>query len=108
MSSKEQSFAERLLTAAKAKQAQLAKIRAIPLAGEAQSAKRHAERVKISEAREIRTAERKKVKRIAAQLKHAQRAADEAAQAQAVDKENARKDADRVTNEAAAAVLAKD
>jgi hypothetical protein len=45
MSRKEPGFAERLQTAAKAKQAKLEKIRATALANDAQSAERQAARV---------------------------------------------------------------
>jgi hypothetical protein len=75
MSRKEPGFAERLQTAAKAKQAQLEKIRATALANDAQSTERQAARVETAEARRIRTAERKSSNRVAAELRDAQRAA---------------------------------
>ncbi len=61
----EPGFADRLQTAAKAKQAQLDKIRATALANATQSAERQTARVETAEARQIRTAERKNAQRVA-------------------------------------------
>ena len=94
MSRKEPGFAERLQTAAKAKQAQLEKIRATALANDAQSTERQAARVETAEARKIRAAEHKHSNRVAAELRDARRAAEKARQAQAVTEEKARKDAE--------------
>ena len=69
MSRKEPGFAERLQTAAKAKQAQLEKIRATALANDAQSAERQAARVETARARQIRTAERRSANRVTAELR---------------------------------------
>ena len=55
MSRKEPGFAERLQTAAKARQAQLEKIRATGLANDALSTERQAARVETANARQIRT-----------------------------------------------------
>jgi hypothetical protein len=108
MSRKDPGFAERLQTAAKAKQAQLEKIRATALANDAQSAERQAARVEVAEARRIRTAEHKDSKRVTAELRATQRAAEEARQADAVTEEKARKDAERVAQVEADAALKKD
>ncbi len=107
MSRKEPGFAERLQTAAKAKQAQLEKIRAMAPANDAQSADRQAARVEAEKARQIRTAERKYAHRVAAGQRDAQRAAEKARQARAVTEEKARKDAERVAVGEAAAALKK-
>ena len=73
MPRKEPDFAERLQTAAKAKQAQLEKIRVTALAGDAKSAERQAARVETAEARRIRRAEQKEANRVAAELRNAMR-----------------------------------
>ena len=108
MPRKEPGFAERLQTAAKAKQAQLEKIRATSLANDAQSTERQAARVETADARKIRTAEHKHSNRVAAELRDAQRAADKAKHARAVTEEKARKDAERTAQVEADAALKKD
>ena len=108
MPRKDPGFAERLQTAAKAKQTQLEKIRATALANDAQAPQRHATRVETAEARKIRTAEHKHSNRVAAELREAQRAAEKATQARAVTEEKARKDAERVAQVKAAAALKQD
>jgi hypothetical protein len=108
MSRKEPGFAERLQTAAKAKQAQLEKIGATVLANDGQSAQRQATRVETAEARKIRVAERKHSNRITAELRDAQRAAEKARQAHAVAEARARKDAERVAQAEADAALKQD
>jgi hypothetical protein len=108
MSRKEPGFAERLQTAAKAKQAQLEKIRAAALVGDALSAGRQAARIETAEARQIRVAERKYANRVAAEQRDALRAAAKARQASAVAEEKARKDAERVAQGEADAALKKD
>lgn len=105
MPRKEPGFAERLQTAAKAKQAQLEKIRTATLANEPQVAERQAARVEAAAARRMRTAEQKKLNRATAELKEAQRAAEKARQAQAVAEDKARKDAERVARAEADAAL---
>ena len=105
MSRKAPSFAERLVTAVKAKRTQLEKIRATALANDAQSAERQTTRVETAEARKIRTAEHKASKRVAADLRVAQRAAEKTRQARAVTEEKTRKEAARVGQSEADAVL---
>ena len=107
MSRKEPNFAERLQTAAKAKQAQQKKIEVTVLANDGQSAQRQATRVETAEARRIRTTERKSANRVAAGLKDAQRAAEKARQAQAVAEQKARREAERVAQVEADAALKK-
>ncbi len=108
MSRKEPNFAERLQTAAKAKQAQLEKIRTTALANDAQSAERQAARVEMADARQIRTAERKHANQVMAEQRHALRVAEKARQALAVAEEKARKDAERAAQVAAETALKKD
>jgi hypothetical protein len=108
MSRKEPGFADRLQTAAKAKQAQLEKIRAAALANDAQSGDRHAARIETAEARQIRTAERKYANRVTAEQRDAQRAAEKARQAQAATEAIAHKDAERIAQEEADVALKKD
>ena len=108
MSRKEPGFAERLQTAAKAKQTQLEKIRATALTNDAQSAERQAARVETAEARRIRTAEHKYSNWVAAELRDAQRVAEKARQAHAVTEEQTRKDAERIARAEADAALKKD
>jgi hypothetical protein len=91
---KEPSFAERLQTAAKAKEAQLEKLRAKAQANAAQSGERHAALMKIEEARNARIAERKSANRIAAERKAEERAAEKAREAQAAAEALARKEAE--------------
>ena len=96
MPKKEPGFAERLQTAAKAKRAQLEKIRALApadgvLAADAQTAQLEAEA-----ARKMRTAGRKHSDRLGAQEREAQRVAEKARQAQVAIEQSARKDAERV------------
>ena len=105
MALKEPGFAERLQTAAKAKQAQLEKTRATALANQGQSAEQQAERVETAKAREIRRAEREAAKRAIAERRKAERAAEEARQASAAADEKARKDAERVAKAEADAAL---
>ena len=108
MPSKEPGFAERLQTAAKAKKAQLEKIRATALANAAQSAERQAAQVETAKARKIRKTERTHSNRIAAAQRDAQRAAERARQARAVMEERTRKDAARVAQAEADAALKRD
>jgi len=108
MSRKEPGFAERLQTAARAKQALFEKIRATALANNAQSVERQAARVETAEARKIRTAEHRYANRVTAELRDTQRAADKARQAHAITEEKARKDAERVAQVEADAALKKD
>jgi len=108
MARKEPGFAERLQTAAKAKQVQLEKIRAATLASDAQSTERQAARVETAEARRIRAAENKNANRVTAELRAAQRAAEKAKQAQAAAEEKARKDAERAAQAEADAALKRD
>ncbi len=108
MPRKEPGFAERLQTAAKAKNAQLEKIRATALANRAQSASRRTARTETAEAREARTAERKYSNRVAVEQRDALRAAEKATQARADMEGRARKDAERVVQAEAAAALKKD
>ena len=105
MPSKEPGFVERLQTAAKAKKAQLERIRAKVPANGQQSAEPQAGQVEASAARKVRTAERKYSERVAAQQKEALRGAKKARQAQAVIDENARKHVERVAQEEADAAL---
>jgi len=105
MSRKEPGFAERLQTAAKAKQAQLEKIATTVLANDGKSGQRQATRVETAEARKIRTAERKHSNRVTAELRDAQRAAEKARQAHAITEEKARRDAERVAQVEADAAL---
>ena len=94
---------ERLQTAAKAKKAQLEKMRAsVPPSG-AQSAERQAAQVEAAAARKIRTAGRKDSDRMGAEQREAQRAAENARQALAVVDEKARKEAERHAERAAKA-----
>jgi hypothetical protein len=108
MPSKEPGFAERLQTAAKAKKAQLGKIRATALASDAQSAERHAARVETAEARKIRTTERKDSNRISSAQREEQRALERARQAEALTQETARKEAESLARAQADAALEKD
>ena len=108
MPSKEPSFAERLQTAAKAKQAQLEKIQATTRGNDAQSAERQAARVETQTARQIRAAERKYANQVTAERRDAERAAEKARQARAVTEEKARKDAERVAQVEADAALKKE
>ena len=103
MPAKEIGFAERLQTAAKAKKAQLEKLRApVPAKGQ-QSTERQAAQVEAAAARKIRTAGRKDSDRVGAQQREAQRAAENARQAIAVADEKVRKDAERDAERAAKA-----
>src|SRR5687768_12554862 len=108
MPRKEPGFAERLQMAAKAKQAQMEKIRATALANDAQSAFRQATQVERAVARENRTAERKHANRVAGEQRAAQQAAEKARQTRAVTEEKARKDAQRLAQVEADAALKKD
>jgi len=108
MSRKEPGFAERLQTAAKAKQAQLGKIHATARANDAQSAERQAARVETAAARKIRKAEHKTSNRVTAELRDAERVAEKARQARAVTEEEARKDAERIAQVDADAALKMD
>lgn len=95
MPAKEPGFAERLQTAAKAKKAQLEKLRAPLPANAPQSTTREAAQVEASAARTIRTAERKEADRMGAQQREAQRAAENARRARAVVDEKVRRDTER-------------
>ena len=108
MSRKEPGFAERLQTAAKAKQAQLEKIRATVPAGAAQPTERQAARIEAEKARKIRTADRKYANQVTAQRRDAEREAERARQLRAVAEEIVRKEADRVAQAEADATLKKD
>lgn len=108
MPSKEPSFVERLQTAAKAKNAQLEKIRATVPATGAQSTERHGAQVEAAGARKIRTAQRRDADRRGAQQREAQRAAENARQALAVAEERGRKDAERGAQAEADAAFQKD
>jgi hypothetical protein len=105
MARKEPDFAERLQTAAKAKQARLEKMRATGTASGAPSAERHAALMETAKAREIRIAERDAAKRAAAEQREAERAAEKARQERAVAEEKARKEAERIAQAAAEAAL---
>ena len=108
MPKKEPGFAERLQTAAKAKKAQLEKIRAPAPADGVPSADGQTARLEAEAARKMRTAARKDADRVGAQEREAQRAAEKARQAQTVIEERARKEAERVAQAEADAVLKKD
>jgi hypothetical protein len=105
MPAKEPGFAERLQTAAKAKKAQLEKLRALVPANGPESTERQAAQVEAAAARKIRTAERKDSDRVGAQQREAQRAAENARQALAVVDEKVRKDAERAAKAEADAAL---
>lgn len=108
MSLKEPGFAERLQTAAKAKQAQLEKMRATVLAGDTQSSERQAARMETAKARQIRAADRKHAKKVIAERRAAELAAERARQERAVAEEKMRKEAARVAQAEADAALKKD
>jgi hypothetical protein len=108
MPKKEPGFAERLQTAAKAKKAQLEKIRALPAADGVPPGERQAAQMEAEAARKLRTAGRKHSDRVGAQEREAQRAADKGRQAQAAIEEIARKDAERVAQAEADAAHKKD
>ena len=105
MPAKEPGFAQRLQTAAKAKQAQLEKTRAAAQVNDPQLAERQAAKVETAEARKVRTAERKDANRIAARQREAQRAAEQATKARAAADAKARKEAERVAKAQAEAAL---
>ena len=107
MPSKEPGFVERLQTAAKAKKAQLERIRASVPAEGAQPTERQAAQVEAAAARKIRTAQRKDSDRVAAEYREAKRAAENARRALAVVDERARKDAERSAQAEADASLKK-
>jgi hypothetical protein len=96
MPKKEPGFAERLQTAAKAKKAQLEKIRARSGADGVPSVEAKGAQSEAAAARKMRTAGRRDSDRVAAQEREAQRAAEKARQAQAVIEQRARKDAERL------------
>jgi len=96
MPKKEPGFAERLQTAAKAKKAQLEKIRARAPADGVPSAGGQAAQLEAAAARKMRTADRRYSDRAGAQEREAQRAAEKTRQAQAVIEQSARKEAERV------------
>lgn len=108
MSRKEPDFAERQQTAAKAKQAQIERIRAMVLANDAQSAERQAARVETAKALQIRTAERKYANRVIAERKAAELVAEKARRASAVAEESARKGAEGLAQAEADAALKND
>jgi hypothetical protein len=99
---------ERLQTSAKAKKAQLEKMRATVPANGAQSAERQAGQVEAAAARKVRTADRKYSERVAAQQKEALRGAEKARQAQAIIEESARKRVEGVAQAEADAALKRD
>ena len=107
MHNKEPGFVERLETSAKAKKAQLEKLRATAPASGGKSAERQAVQAEAVAARKIRTADRKHSDQLGAQARDAQRAAEKARQAQAAIEEIARKEADRVAQAEAEAALKK-
>jgi hypothetical protein len=107
MPAKEPGFVERLQTAAKAKKAQLQKIRASVPPNGVQSTERQAAKLEAAAARKIRTAERKDSDRVSAEQREAQRATENARQALAVVDEKARKDAERGAKVEADAALKK-
>jgi len=104
MPRKEPGFAERLQTAAKAKQALLEKMRAAAAPGDALSAKRQAQ-IEAQKAREARAAERKAADRLNAERIRAERDAKEAEKARAAAEEKARKEAEKTAKARAAAEL---
>jgi len=89
MPSKEPGFVERLQTAARAKKAQLERIRTSVAVTRAPSTERQAAQLEAAAARKIRTAERKDADRVRAEQRQAQRAAENAKQALAVAEERA-------------------
>ena len=99
---------ERLQTAAKAKKAQLEKIRATGPANGAQSAERQAGQVEAAAARKVRTAERHDSERVAARQKEALREGEKARRAQAVIEESERKRVEAVAQSEADAALKMD
>ena len=99
---------ERLQTAAKARKAQLEKIRATAPASGVQAAEWQAGQVEAVAARKVRTAARKYSERVAAQQKEALRGAEKTRQAQAVIEENARKRVEQVVQAEADAALKRD
>jgi len=78
MARKEPGFAERLQTAAKAKQEQLEKLRARAQSNDTEAAARRAAQIEAAKARELRAAERKEANRLAAERREAERAAEQA------------------------------
>ena len=107
MPAKEPGFVERLQTAAKAKKAQLEKLRALVPANGPESTERQAAQVEATAARKMRTAERKDSDRVRAEQREAQRAAQNASQALGIVEERARKEAERVAQAEADATLKK-
>ena len=105
MSRKEPSFAERQQTSSKARQLQMEKIRVITVANEAGSAERVAARLEAEKALQIRTEERKKIKRDAATLRAAEQAAEQARRVAAAAEEKIRRDAERIARAAAEEAL---
>jgi hypothetical protein len=103
MPAKEPGFVERLQTAAKAKKAQLEKMRASVPPNGAQPSEREAAQVEAAAARKIRTAGRKDSDRVGAQQREAARAAENARQALAIVDQKVRKDAERDAQRAAKA-----
>lgn len=108
MARKEPDFAERMQTAAKAKQAQLEKLRASAQANAAQSAERHAALMETEKARQIRITERKLANRLAAEKREAERAAEFARKAREIAEEKARIEAERIAKLAAEEALKKE
>jgi len=102
MKNKEPTLAERMSTAAKAKQAQLEKARAMAPANNPGFAERQAARRAVGVAREVRIAERKVVK--AREIED--RAVKEAAQANALKTAQAIREAELTRDEAHKAALA--
>jgi len=108
MPAKEPGFVERLQTAAKAKKAQLEKIRTAVPVNSPQSTERQVAQVEAAAARKIRTARRKDSDRMGAEQREAQRAAKNARQALALLDERVRKDAERGAKAEADAALKRD
>jgi len=91
----DQDFNERLQTAAKAKQALLAKARAIAAANAEGATERLAQRLAVSEAREVRRREREAAKAAQAQREAEARAAAALAAQQAAEAERAAQEAEK-------------
>ena len=108
MPRKEPSFSERLQTAAKAKQAQMEKIKVTVRTNDAQATERQAERIETEKARQIRIAERKLANQVLAKHRDEARKAEQARLAQAAAEEKARKDAERAAKAEAEAALKKE
>lgn len=108
MSRKEPGFAERQQTSSKARQLQMEKIRVMTAANEAGAEERLAARLAAEQALQIRTEERKKIKREAALLRVAEQAAEKVRRAAAAAEEKLRRDAERIARAAADEILKKE